>query len=58
MLDTMGEEPEGPLQGLRKTVVVTLQEMLTQMQMEKQGFERSMGFIVVTDVRQGSFDRY
>ena len=50
------DEPEGPLPSLRKTVIIIVQEMLTQMLMEKHGFERSVAYAVATDVRRGFTD--
>ena len=47
---------EGPLPSLRKTVIIIVQEMLTQMLMEKHGFERSVAYAVATDVRRGFTD--
>ena len=49
-------EPKGLLPSLCSTVIALVQEMLTQMLMEKNGFERSVAYAVAKDVIQGFTD--
>jgi SRSO17 transposase len=50
------EEPEAALPSLRETVIEIVQEMLTQLFIDKHGFDRSKAFELATDVRRGFTD--
>ena len=50
------EESDGPFPSLRRTVIEIVQEMLTQMLMEKHGFKRSRAYKIAVDVRRGFTD--